>query len=150
MTSLLLLVSFLIHLILFIALYHLYQRVSQDKQEQHIQSERIEQLLMSFLEEIRLENEKLDEKISRPSFQQNKAFTETNKQDNYKNKVNDYHSLDSKTLHVNKDRQDQVETSFEGQTLQLYNEGYSIDEIAQKLKRGKREVQLLLKMKESL
>lgn len=112
----------------------------------------IEQLLSTYLEEIKDENARLQRELMRvnnvnreiPSYEPHiKVHDE---QDNLRVEniptPNEYNNLE----HIvnNNDVADVVETSIEARSLQLYNEGYSITEIAQKLNCGKTEVSLII------
>src|SRR5690625_3334563 len=61
MVSFFILLSFLLHLIIFITLYHGYERFKRDKDEQ---LEQINELLTNFMDDIRTENDKLEMKIN--------------------------------------------------------------------------------------
>lgn len=149
MTSFLLLLSFLIHLILFISLYHLYERIKRDKDEQ---AEQIKEMLANFMNDIRHENNKLEQKIHESKLKQhiNNEYTPPTPKD-LKDEQQSKGEIESTTPYAKPKRQqkqveDVIETTLEGQVLQLAHEGKSIDEIAKQLNRGKTEVELLIKL----
>lgn len=184
MTSFFLLLSFLIHAILFITIYHLYEKTKKDKDEQLKQ---LEELLTDFMKNIQLENEKLEKKIFEAEIRQQvindqipniynqnsvrehvpKVIPETEKNEsapivniNYESnesvlhneRINDVNvnntnsNWDTSKLIDENEPEDILETSIEGQVLQLYKEGKSPEEIAKLLNRGKTEVDLYIKL----
>lgn len=74
MTSFLLLLSFLIHLILFITIYHIYEKTKRDKDEQ---AKQLENMLANFMKDIRHENNKLEQKIRENDLRQNINYEST-------------------------------------------------------------------------
>lgn len=168
MTSFFLLLSFLIHAILFISIYHLYEKTKKDKNDQ---VKRLEEILSEFMKSIQLENEKLEKKIYESEIRQQVLNnhspnvhhpTEINNHDSKKfsdiiesvpkamprsEKPLDEANRDWDTSkYVDNRPKDIVETSIEGQVLQLFKEGKSSEEIAKQLNRGKTEVDLYIKL----
>lgn len=158
MTSFLLLLSFLIHAILFITIYHLYEKTKKDKNEQLA---RLEELFADFMKNIQLENEKLEQKIYEAEMRQ-QVLNETAPNATLQNELNEVKPIvlneqklkDNQTKDVwdhsklieEKETKDMIETSIEGQVLQLFHEGKSPEEIAKQLNRGKTEVDLYIKL----
>src|SRR5690625_6162584 len=71
MTSFLLLLSFLIHLLLIITIYHLHEKLKKSKLEQ---LEQFEEVLASFMDEIREENTKLEQKLREEKVRRNVTY----------------------------------------------------------------------------
>lgn len=150
MVSLLLIISFLLHIVLIIAIYFLYQQIIQIRRNNHDEIEALESLLQKFLREIRTENERLQSQL-----QQKDVFKKEHKEDpigknvdnrvkKLKNRENIYqiHTPQKAVL----EKEDKIETSLEAQVFQLAKQGLSIEEIAKKLNRGKTEIELLMKL----
>lgn len=145
MTSFLLLLSFLIHLILFITIYHLYEKTKRDQNEQ---AKEVENMLANFTERIRSENEKLEQKLHENKLKQRMTHEYTppipaetaHKVSNIKTTTYDKPAIKQPKM------EDVVETSLEGQVLSLAKAGKSVDEIAKQLNRGKTEVELMIKL----
>lgn len=166
MTSLLLLLSFLLHLVLTIVIIRLFQHVQQLK---HNQSEQLESLIAEFTEEIRVQNEKLERHLSSdtPNSRFQDSFNHALAQINEKqveptmNRIeeemqaeqapsvqrdNESPQLDAILNNNNNDYDDQIEMSLESKVMKLSSEGKSIAEIAKLLNRGKTEIELILKL----
>lgn len=146
MISFFLLLSFLIHIILFITIYHLYEKTKRDKDEQ---VKRLEEILTEFMKNIRMENDQLERKIYENEMRQQIKLDDNRPQQKPLNTQTDVPKDEWKvpdyTVKENL-KEDIVETSLESQILQLAREGKSVDEIAKQLNRGKTEVDLLIKM----
>lgn len=139
MATLLLFISFLLHIILLSAVYYLYKQLQQVKEDR---DPHLETLMSEFLQEIKAENDRLELQLneqtsSRQHFPKKEQFPE---------------AIEEKPLSAplyEKNEKDSVKTSLEGQILHLYEQGCKAEEIAKKLNRGKTEVELILKMKEN-
>ncbi|HZW68206.1 MAG TPA: hypothetical protein VFF20_06345 [Pseudogracilibacillus sp.] len=169
MTSILLLLSFLIHLLVLITIYHLYEKSKRNKDEQ---AEQLEKMLTDFMHDIRVENNKLEEKInenelhqqisynhdsssqSTISKSQNQSKAYISKDDdgelesldiNYTRPKNKFASHLAKASQT-QENEDIIEKSLASQIMRLAQAGKSIDDIAKQLNRGKTEVELMLKM----
>jgi len=135
--------SFLLHIVLLLAVYYLYQQLQLTKQHQEKQ---LETVLADFLDELKRENERLQSQLEKNTsdYTQNVPVQTDpvyNVEENEKNwPVNNVDDSDKK---------DQVETSLESQILQLNHQGFSIEEIAKQLNRGKTEVELIVKLHHS-
>ncbi|HLS23322.1 MAG TPA: hypothetical protein VK037_05340 [Pseudogracilibacillus sp.] len=146
MTSFLLLLSFLIHLLLIITIYHLHEKLKKSKLEQ---LEQFEEVLASFMDEIREENTKLEQKLREEKVRRNVTYHRpiTSSTPNFESNVAYQKNEDALSLrHSPSQEEDKVETSLESKVLQLQGEGKTVEEIAKQLNRGKTEVDLLLKL----
>ncbi len=147
MTSFLLLVSFLIHLLLIIAVYHLYDKLKQTKTAQ---ADELKEMLASFMEEIREENQKLEENLRkeresrhiRDHVARTRLMSESELKQSYSKGPKEEPLMPPPEIQAG----EQVETSLESKVLQLKQEGKSVEEIAKQLNRGKTEIDLLLKL----
>lgn len=146
MVSLLLIISFLLHITLIMAVYHLYQQLQLSKRSK---DQELEILFADFLKEIRIENERLQSQLINEPPPKNEGKKEemtltknrsiTNKAEHYKE--NNFFNL------LQEEKNDQLlETSIESKIFSMYNQGQSIDDIAKTLNRGKTEVALILKL----
>lgn len=154
MNSLLFLTSFILHIISITAIFLLFQQVQATK---HNQKEQIETMLHNFVEEIRVENERLQAKLqSNLAEKQFEPNVNTNERNRHISKPNEKvtnrlmqnvkaGNITNKLVQTEK-REDKVETSLESKILQLHEQGLSHEEIAKKMNRGKTEVELFLKM----
>lgn len=162
MTSFFLLVSFLLHAIAFISIYHVYEKTKKDKAEQIA---RLEELMDDFMKNIRHENEKLEKKVyeaeMRRKMSDERALKKNVESDLIERMLNDTNRKEAEinetvkepkktweltNIKAEKEVEDVVETSFEGQVLQLFRAGKSPEEIAKQLNRGKTEVDLYIKL----
>ena len=131
MTSFLLIISFLLHIIAFIAIYQLYKQV-QTPNKQGASQETIE-LLDMYLVEVKEENKRLEKTLlAKEQYQSNENPME-------KEVANTY------TL-PEVDDDIQFETSQQAEILQMHDQGMSNAEIARKLNCGKTEVELIIKL----
>lgn len=160
MTSLLLIISFLIHVVVLIALFQLYQ------QNQRIMQERDDTLntkMQQFINEIKQENNNLQEQLIQmktppvaSNFQENVQQREshvkptmtynTSKQYSAEESKSKDHSISALT----EERKEEMELSLEGKILQLHEAGFNAAEIAEKLTCGKTEVELILNLQQQL
>lgn len=145
MTSLLLIFSFLIHIILLLGMYSLYKEV-QSLKKLNSNANEIADVFESYLKEIKIENERLlRENITRSS-----GDTRTRKHGDTKVKPitgNVYEpSIEGPTLLNKIKHEDKLNTTLESQVLQLTSHGYSSQEIAEKLNCGKTEAELIIKL----
>lgn len=135
MTSFLLIVSFLLHIVAFIAIYQLYKQTQLPKKEK-VSQEMIE-LFDMYLVEIkeenkRLENTLLEREHDKSARMSEKAAKEKEGDDSY----------------VPPESNDNVkfQTSLQAKVLQMHDQGMSNDEIARNLHSGKTEVDLIVKL----
>lgn len=139
MITTLFIISFLLHgVLLFIVLQYGRKKNSMKYSEQ----KEITALMQQFIEEIKLENEVLEQQLSKQVRHEGKRAdtVETSK-------------ADEQTITIKKPSDDVAEAyepSLEGQVYQLYESGMRTEEIAKHLERGKTEVELMIKFKENL
>lgn len=147
MVSLLLIISFLLHVVILIALFNLFKQVTQLKEQDTTE---IDHLLSTYLAEIKAENDRLQKQIDKTN---SIATINTEKKvDNYtrsdiiKPVQKKYAEKQEDTSLVSKAKDDVIETSLEATALQLYEQGHSVTNIAQQLNRGKTEVSLIIEL----
>lgn len=134
MTSIMLTISFLIHIILLVAIYYLFKEIQQLKVNP---PKNITHIFEKYLQEIRDENDRLkaeatpitDEPSVNPTGQ--KFEQEAPEKLQYMPEI--------------VETEDTTETSLQSQILQLYHQGISPNDIAKKLNCGKTEVDLSIK-----
>ncbi len=152
MTSFLLIISFLLHILLFIIIFYLYQHIQTLKSSQATE---IDQMLNDFIKQIKLENQALQKSLSHPTEKGIKNDDGQNKElenEQMLDKVAKKELFDH--LQINTDQlvtkpTDQVETSLQSKVIYLHDQGHSIENIAKKLNCGKTEVELLIKFNQS-
>lgn len=147
MVSLLLIISFLIHTLTIIVLFNVMKQLSQLKNNH---TSEIDQLLSTYLKEIKSENDRLQKEL----LQNNVSGQIVPKMTNVKHEensvkqqnrvINFTDQLPIEEIEQHNEDSDMLETSIEAQALQLYNQGHSVTEIAQKLNRGKTEISLII------
>ncbi|SDB88936.1 hypothetical protein SAMN05421734_102195 [Pelagirhabdus alkalitolerans] len=172
MIYILLFISFIIHAVTFIIIKQLIVKLDKPDQVRDQLSEQkkeIEELLAVYLVEMREENDRFIELVNdkvpdqqtyeNDTVRQTKHESNENKTaetkinpapyvDNNKQKASDENlKNDYKPPEINE--QDTYEQSFAGEVLSLYSQGYTTDEIAQQLNRGKTEVELLVKFQQN-
>ena len=126
MVSLLLIISFILHIIFFIALYYLYQQLKKKKM---IEEKAIEQLLARFLQEIKLENEQLQKQLKEETTSTIKTVEKKHSSANTK-----IYKPSDLSIRISEKPKDKIETSMTGEILNLYHQGVHIEEIARKIK----------------
>ncbi|WP_040980157.1 DUF6115 domain-containing protein [Oceanobacillus jeddahense] len=149
MSTLLWMISFLLHGISILAVYLLLK----DRQN-NSGNKQTENVLKETLEEIRKENRMLQELLQ----EDRQFYKKTADKDEIKQtplipvkdddetpvaaekKLEDIEKLSSDIYH------DEVETSLEAKILQLHANGETVDEIAKKLNCGKTEAEIIIKM----
>lgn len=149
MSTLLWMISFLLHGISILAIYLLLkdrQNAGGNKQT--------EKILKETLEEIQRENRTLQNLLAEEKQPDKKPFNnEEVKPESLKpqieNKENDAQSeMEWPDIEIPQSAayQDEVETSLEAKVLQLHTNGETIDDIAKKLNCGKTEAEIIIKM----
>lgn len=153
MVSLLFMISFLLHIVLLMAVYRLFRQLQQEKQQNN---EQLETLAETLLAEMKLVNQALEQKQAsqtesgsaasheQPVPRKEASSYETKSKPIVKTEVAKHAPafLEEKA----EEKREAFEPSIEGKALQLANQGYTTEEIAKKLARGKTEVELMLKM----
>src|SRR5699024_1201328 len=130
----------------------IFQLVKQQNNMQSGQVNEIDQLLSTYLEEMKVENDRLQRQLLRnkpneninSKEQQNKlkqVANAPNLMTGHEQKTDDFAQVIEKNSIT-----DVFETSIEAQVLQLHTNGLSVTEIAQKLNRGKTEVSLIINL----
>src|SRR5690625_296394 len=142
MQSFLLIISFLLHIIVLVAVYYLFQQIQLLKQDN---KKELTDLFETYLKEIRSENRRLESKIELNTFsseQNEKLNVPENSTEEHAPTFNENEtpSLKTDTIH------DQFETSLDAKILQLYHQGMEVSEIAQTLNCGKTEAELLINL----
>lgn len=152
MTSLIAMVSLLLCIILMVAVYQLFKQVQSIKIEKQ---DEIHNIMQFYLDEIKEENDRLERNIKLNSDQDsNKHKTKHVEEYVEKVKINE----DPTEMHKAEgnseidilnliEEEDLYEPSIASQIFQLKSEGHSIEEISKKLKCGKTEVELMLKLR---
>jgi len=157
MTSFLFIVSFLLHILLLITVFYLYQHIQSLKNNQ---TSEVEHMLNNFLQQLKLENEELEKKIHQanitPDEKQKlrKHINEEARETKETNEMSESHktietnesSYEFPPIHMEEPNVDQVETSLHSQVFHLHKKGLTIEEIAKKLNRGKTEIELIIKL----
>ncbi|MBU9720347.1 MULTISPECIES: DUF6115 domain-containing protein [Bacillaceae] len=157
-------VSFILHFISFFIIIILFQRQTKYQPDQKKEMKEMEDMLLSFTEEMKENNEKLVKLISKNSAVSVKKTNYTEAQEdqlpsikpNHQNNLeeqspvfdhrmmgeDDYEKYEPP---VPEEEAIEVNTSSTSQVLKLHKDGLTVDEIAKKLEMGAGEVQLLLK-----
>ncbi len=160
MSTLLWLLSFTLHGVLLYAVVILYMRLAAVKETEKQQKkilEETENTLAAFLLELKEENEKLIENTASPSSQMKEETQKSDlrpaekeseqeavqEEENFLEHIEGLISeVERQEENVNSNTQ-----SFEDKVMELYEQGYSANQIAQKLKSGKTEIELFLKFR---
>jgi len=142
MVSLLLIISFLLHLISIYAIYQLFQ---QKQALNRNDADELAELFESYLQEIKVENEQLQKNLERNNSAESAVQPEQPKKPG-PNHVSLNNQLSDEFQLPEFDSQDHVEASMESKVLQLYSKGLSTSDIAQKLNCGNTEVELIIKL----
>ncbi|MGG4110852.1 swarming motility protein SwrB [Bacillus subtilis] len=160
MSTLLWLLSFTLHGVLLYAVIILYTRLAAVKETEKQQKqilEETENTLAAFLLELKEENEKLienkassasqsDEESQKPGLQHSETYQERDSVQEAENLPEHIEGLITEV-----DRREEIVNSevqsFEDQVIELYEQGYSASQIAQKMKSGKTEIELFLKFR---
>lgn len=146
MTSLLFMLSFLIHIILILGLYSLYKELKILKNE-HASANEIIDVFEAYLAEIKLENERLENKVSLHSFSQDAKVNPIQKEKKKSTgKKMTKQMTENNFIPNGSGVEDELETTLESKVLQLASQGYSSDTIAEKLNCGKTEAELIVKL----
>ena len=135
MIQFMLIISFLLHIVLLMAVYHLFQQVQLSKKDN---TNDITNLFESYLQEIKDENNRLQGELLVNTTQHNQE----EKLDKQDSKTNQYTPITPNNI------DDHYEASLQAQILQLYNEGMLVEEIANRLGCGTTEAGLIIKLYE--
>ncbi|MFD2657175.1 DUF6115 domain-containing protein [Gracilibacillus thailandensis] len=154
MLYILLLFSFIIHIVTFVIIRQL--KLKQDtlvgvEDNVNQQVKNIEDTLAVYLVELKEENEKFVQQVEK--FNRNNSDNNNQKQPEVRKSVKEVHTPKQSTkeyqaiAHVEQ-VEDVVERSTTASVLHLHEKGYTVDEIAKELDKGKTEVELLLKFQQ--
>lgn len=139
MVSFLLIISFLLHIISIYAIYMLNKQL-QKKED----TNEIAQLFEEYLQEIKKENDRLQNDLIRYTHNKSaKPIEAVEKEKKVGNLV--MNDAEDKWLKNVNEVNDSVESSLEGKVLQLYHQGLSIADIAKKLDCGITEAELIIR-----
>ncbi|MFC4404552.1 DUF6115 domain-containing protein [Gracilibacillus xinjiangensis] len=163
MIYLLLLFSFIIHIVTLIIIRQMkinQQNLLDIEDNVNEQINKLEDTLALYLVEMREENDNFTKELfSMQNKQKRNEQVSDGTKDN-KNQSDNIENASSTDTHIKKndypdfepltqiDKKDIVEQSETGQILHLYNNGYSIEEIAKRMDKGKTEIELLLKFQQ--
>lgn len=143
MTEILLLISFIMHIVLLFIVYKLFQQLNALKQSKN---DDLEHMLDTFLQEIREENEALRHQVKEKSNHKTTAKV-AEKKSYYTKKEEPVAKLEMLEM---EEKKDDFTPTIQGQVYQLLDEGLAVEEIAKRLNRGKTEIELIVKFKEQI
>lgn len=158
MTSLLLIISFLLHVILLISIYQLYKQIQELKQTKNSELHTVAE---QFISEIKQENKLLQERLTHhanlatsndldqtmnPRQASNESLFQSTLQSNKKNPSIEGLNIEDLT----EKKHEEMELSFESKILQLHQQGLNVDQIAERLKCGRTEVDLIVHLQQQL
>lgn len=136
-TSLLLIISFLLHIVTLTAIFQLVRRLKNNN-ERYDTSE-INALFTDYINEIKQENLHLQQQLAQGKKYSQEEKGEVDKQEHIS-------PSEIESIHNEKKPQDEMTTSLQGKILQLYSKGFTPSEIAQQLNCGKTEAELTVKL----
>jgi len=147
MTTFLLMISFLLHLLTLVAIYQLFKQIQTYKQAKATETTKdITDLLEAYLDEIKDENNRLQMELTKS---RSSSTPETSNGATPSLEKIEQTSIDSTYEEAPYfDTDDSIETSLQAKILQLSHQGYDADEIAGKLNCGKTEAALIIKLQE--
>nr|WP_077704043.1 hypothetical protein [Virgibacillus dokdonensis] len=134
-TSILILVSFLLHMVAFTVIFQLYKRMNTNQQ---LDTSEIDALLAAYIDEIKQENIRLQQQL-----------ITLNKRENVETDQIQLVKKEEKDVPYNNEQQDEMTTSLQAKILQLHSQGHTASEIAQQLNCGKTEVALTIKFQQN-
>jgi len=145
MVALLLLISFILHIITLFSLYMLFQ---QYKKGNALESKEIIELMETYLEEIKEENNRLQNYIHSLEREKDNAPAKTAAKSELPAEGNK--EEESFALSLAEKMNDHIEASLEAKVLQLHQQGKSLEEIAKTLNCGKTEAELIIKFQQKM
>lgn len=138
MMSILLWISFLLHFVLIATIYYLYKEIRLVKNSNS--NDDVTKLMETYLEEIKVENDRLQQSLMRLPIADNSEVLE-------RANAAEKKLITADSPLVNNDGiGDRAEASLHARILQRYAEGATVDEIAKDLKCGKTETELIIKL----
>lgn len=142
MLSFVLIISFLLHIILLVAVYYLFQQIQLLKQDK---TKELTDLFETYLKEIRSENRRLESEIDISTISKERNEKLTNDMDITEKDITNFGENDKADLKIDAIH-DQFETSIDAKILQLHHQGMEVTEIAQTLNCGKTEAALIINL----
>ncbi|HLR41070.1 MAG TPA: hypothetical protein VK091_05295 [Virgibacillus sp.] len=147
MTTLLLMISFLLHLLALVAIHQLFKQIQTYKQAKTAENtEDITDLLETYLEEIKDENNRLQMELTK-----SRASSKPDKNNGTTSSLEKIEQTPIDSIYGEApcfDTDDSIETSLQAKVLQLSHQGYDAEAIAEKLNCGKTEAALIIKLQE--
>ncbi|WP_430785885.1 DUF6115 domain-containing protein [Virgibacillus flavescens] len=143
MTSFLLIISFILHIALFTAIYQLHKQIQRSQQTDN--SREMMELFDIYLAEIKDENKRLEETLVSKEIQ--KDTDEFSAASESAVSFNGEANAEEETYTSPRVDDDvRFETSSQAKILQLHHQGLQSEEIARNLNTGKTEVDLIIKL----
>lgn len=155
MVYILLLSSFIIHIVTFVIIRQL--KLKQDtlvtvEENVNQQVKNIEDTLAVYLVELKQENENFMKQVEKFHEPKHKVENKSEKQQVSKQRVEMVNTYSDTTgyqpISDVEQVEDVVEHSITASVLHLYEKGYTVEEIAKQLDKGKTEIALLLKFQQ--
>src|SRR5690625_2775171 len=140
MISFLFVVSFLLHIVLLIIVFYLYQQLQTLQRKQYSD---MEDMLNNFLQQLKVENQQLEHHLRLKNVTREQAQPDF-KQPNEPTKEWNESSKEYPPIPLENPSVDQVETSLHSQVFHLHQKGLTTEEIAKQLNRGKTEIELIV------
>lgn len=140
MTSFLLIISFILHIASFTAIYQLHKQVQRSRQTDN--SQEMVELFDIYLAEIKDENKRLEETLANQE-KQNDSNEFSTSAESFNEELYVEEELYKSPLVVDDVK---FETSSQAKILQLHDQGVESEEIARSLNAGKTEVDLIIKL----
>ncbi|MEK3908347.1 DUF6115 domain-containing protein [Oceanobacillus sp. FSL W7-1309] len=140
MVSFLIIISFLLHFITFIAIYMFF------KQLQNVKTQDLNEVIALFdtyLQEVKAENNRLQQLLEDRNKKTDQTHTKQEEPE-----TEEYEK--SHDIPIPDDVGDTVVASLESRVLQLHNRGVPVDEIAKELNCGKTEAEIIIKLHEKM
>lgn len=138
MTTAFLFISFMLHIVLLLVVWQLMKQVKTLKMNQ---PEDIMEIFDTYLEEVKEENRLLQTQLSTQSDEHNEQPGDSVKNTSVPETPE---TDDCENVTTPADEND-IALSLEANVLYLHSQGYTIEEIARKLHKGKTEVNLIVK-----
>ncbi|WP_077300162.1 DUF6115 domain-containing protein [Virgibacillus pantothenticus] len=135
-TSLLLIISFLLHIVTLTAIFRLFKQL---KDSERYDTSEMNALFTEYINEIKQENLHLQQQLAQQKNNPQEDKREVEKQAHIS-------SPEIESIHKVTKPQDEMTTSLQGKILQLYSQGFTPSEIAQQLNCGKTEAELTVKL----
>jgi|GEM_PF-1726976 len=154
MTSLLFIISFLLHIIALFAIYQLFKE-TQNLKKTHIED--LDELMTAYLDELRVENERLESRLSNKTQLLKSSISslrsEEPSEDNEiigeginEKQLESERRLEFSASEIPMKQEDQFTTSLQSRILLLAQQGKKPAEIAKELDCGETEAALVMKL----